>query len=441
MTEGIRSVRIPLWTVPICYSIAAFAGGLILPRVETHFLPYIDWGMSASAATAIFSSIASGMITLTGVVFSLAFVMVQFGSTAYSPRLVLWIVRDPVLFHAMGSFTATFLYSLGALSWVDRYGSGKVPFFCSWLAILLLMVSVGLFVALVQRLRILQVGRMLAFTAGRGRKAIESLYRRRGAGPAPDAAGIRGTPVTQVVNHRGPMRTVQAVDAEAMGAVAESNGAVIEVVPAVGDVVLDSLPLLRIHGSSRNIPEEALLPAIQLGDERTFEQDPKYAIRLLVDIAIRALSPAVNDPTTAIQALDHIEDLLMRLGRCDLDIEAFRDGAGAVRVLVPFPSWDDFLALAFEEIRACGGGSVQVMRRMNALVDDLLSALPEERHAALLNQRERLTALVERSFASPGERMEASIGDRQGLGGPGRLTGSGRRRAIAPASAEMGDPR
>ena len=423
MSAGLKNMRMPLWAIPVGYSIAALAGGLVLPRVESLLLPQIAAGVSAPAAMAVFSSIASGMIALTGIVFSLAFVMVQFSATAYSPRLVLWIVRDPVLFHAMGAFTGTFLYSLGALAWVDRYGSGRVPFFSTWLAVLLLLVSVGLFVALVQRLGILQVHRMLKFSAGRGREAIDSLYRSRGAVAVVDADGIRGTPVTQVVNHVGPLSTIQAVDREAMGAIAESNGAVIEVVPAVGDIVVDSMPLLRIHAAVRAVPEEALRAAVQLGDGRTFEQDPMYAIRLLVDIAIRAVSPAVNDPTTAVQALDHIEDLLVRLGRRDLDIGAFRDRAGAVRVLVPCPKWDDFLALALDEIRVCGGGSVQVVRRMKALIDDLLSALPEERHSALLHHGELLGAMVERSFASRTERLEASIGDRQGLGGPGRLTG------------------
>ena len=95
-----------------------------------------------------------------------------------------------------------------------------------------------------------------------------------------------------------------------------------------------------------------------MGEERTFEQDPKYAIRLLVDIAIKALSPAINDPTTAVQALDQIEDLLLRLGRRRLEIGEFRDRDGQLRLVVPSPTWEDFLRLAFDEIRYCGARSV-----------------------------------------------------------------------------------
>lgn len=85
-----------------------------------------------------------------------------------------------------------------------------------------------------------------------------------------------------------------------------------------------------------------MLNGIELGAERTFEQDPKYAIRLLVDIAIKALSPAINDPTTAVQALDQIEDLLLRLGRRRLEIGSFRDQEGKFRVVVSFSKLEGF---------------------------------------------------------------------------------------------------
>ena len=109
------------------------------------------------------------------------------------------------------------------------------------------------------------------------------------------------------------------------------------------------------------LPEAALRRAVQLQRERTFEQDPKYALRLLVDIAIKALSPAINDPTTAVQALDHIEDLLRRLASRRLDVGQVQDGDGTLRLIFPTPTWGDFLMLAFDEIRFCGATSLQVM--------------------------------------------------------------------------------
>ena len=101
------------------------------------------------------------------------------------------------------------------------------------------------------------------------------------------------------------------------------------------------------------LPEQALLRAVQVGRERTFEQDPKYPMRLLVDIAIKALSPAINDPTTAVQAIDQIEDLLRRLGG-ELDAGGVADAQGVLRLVFPTPTWEDYLALAFDEIRQYG---------------------------------------------------------------------------------------
>jgi uncharacterized membrane protein len=99
---------------------------------------------------------------------------------------------------------------------------------------------------------------------------------------------------------------------------AEAGDAVVEMTAAVGDTLMDLAPLLRVRGARQPLDETALRRAIQAGDERTFDQDPEYAVRLVVDIAIKALSPAINDPTTAVQALDQIEDVLLRIGRCHL---------------------------------------------------------------------------------------------------------------------------
>jgi uncharacterized membrane protein len=202
------------------------------------------------------------------------------------------------------------------------------------------------------------------------------------------------------------------------------SGGIFEIVSSVGETVVEGTPLLRVHGGKVKINELDLRKTVEMGAERTFEQDPKYAIRLLVDIAIKALSPAINDPTTAVQALDQIEDLLLRLGRRRLEIGAMRDSKGALKVVIPGPTWEDFIILAFDEIRICGSRSVQVMRRMKALASDLITALPPERHASLRHYRERLNATIVRSFEDVLEQQEASIEDRQGLGGPRRVPAS-----------------
>ncbi len=134
--------------------------------------------------------------------------------------------------------------------------------------------------------------------------------------------------------------------------------------------------------------------------ERTFEQDPKYPLRLLVDIAIKAFSPAINDPTPAVEALDQIEDLLRRLGRRELDAGYAGDETGALRVIYPTPTWEDYLTLAFDETRQYGATSVQVMRRLRSALFDLAEAAPvPERRLAVQRYIEHLNLAVEHHIA------------------------------------------
>src|SRR6516165_5673392 len=164
------------WFVPMLSAGGALLVSFIVPRLADNLLPGFVSNVSVNAAIGFYSAIASGMMALTAIVFSLTFVMVQFSASAYSPRLVLWISRDPVISHAIGVFTATFLYALAALAWVDRGGSDRVPLVGVVVVGLLLIVSVMMFISLIQRLGMLQVNRMLIFTGDQGRKVIENLY-------------------------------------------------------------------------------------------------------------------------------------------------------------------------------------------------------------------------------------------------------------------------
>jgi uncharacterized membrane protein len=390
--------------------------GGTFPRIEHFFLPDLVSTMSAASAMSVCSSIASGMIALTGIVFSLTFLMVQFSATAYSPRLVVWVSRDPVVSHALGVFISTFLYALIMLAWVDRNSSGRVPFISSWMVVGLLVASMAMFIALIERITLLQINRMLVFTGNQGRKSIEELYPVRSA-PAESAVidYERKNPI-QTITYSGGPGVVQSIQLKQLVNLAAKSGAVMEVLVTVGDAVVEMTPLLRVFETRNALDENTLRQAIAIGNERTFEQDPKFAIRIIVDIAIKALSPAVNDPTTAVQAIDQIEDLLLRLGNHSLEIGAFRDKDGRLRLIVPFPNWDDFLQLSLAEIRQYGADSVQVMRRMKALVRNLQSLLPEERRPALQRWEQSLNQTISRSFEELADRIAASVADRQGLG-------------------------
>ena len=422
ISHKVQIPEVPNWCIPFAYAFSAILLGLTLPRIEARFLPHWDAGLSPQVAMVLYSAVAQGMITLTGIVFSLAFVMVQFSATAYSPRLVLWMSRDPLVSHALGVFTATFLYALAALAWVDRQSTGKVPFLSGWLVIGWLVASMGVFVGLVQSLSRLQINRVLAFTGDFARKIIDVMY-----APLPRSKAMPGSvdlqlkPVTQSVTYHGPPRTIQSLDLRALMALAEIADATIEMRSGVGDTLVQGTPMLRIYrateaGATEGIDVRLLKRAVRTGAQRTFEQDPKYSIHLLADIAIRALSPAVNDPTTAVQALDQIEDLLLRLGRRNLEIGEIRNAAGTLRLVIPVPTWDDFLDLAFSQIRSYGATSMQVMRRMSALLSDLIEALPEERRPGLRHQQKRLDAQISQSFPDIEDQNEASEEDREGFG-------------------------
>ena len=314
-------VHISPWLVPMIYAVTAIVAGMVLPRLENLLFPHLKAELSIDSAIALYSSIASGMMALTGIVFSLTFLMVQFSATAYSPRLVMWIARDPILSHALGVFSATFLYAIAALSWLDRGNSRKVLFISAWTVIALLLASVGMFITLIQRVGLLQINRMLLFIANQGRGVIDKLYGQLDLPSSkPQAPSkIKAMPL-QILLHQGRPQSLQEINIEKLVHIARQHDSRIEVVAAVGDTALEGTALIHIFGGDGQIPEMELRNALELGDERTFAQDPKYAIRLLVDIAIRALSPAVNDPTTAVQALDQIGDLLSRLGQRRLEI-------------------------------------------------------------------------------------------------------------------------
>jgi len=402
---------------PLLYAVGAVALGMALPRFEAAFLPDLTAPMGTGPAIAILSAIASGMLPLTGLVFSLAFVMVQFSATAYSPRLVAWFAGSAMMSHSLGVFTATFLYAVAALAWVDRGGTGKVPLLTVWFAIALLLVSVVFFVLLVEKVTMLQISRVLAYAGDRGREVIERDYAPLGeGGPEVGGSAAELPAVRQVVLHRGGPAAIQKVDLPRLVALAEREGAVIAMAWAVGDTVVEGMPILRVHGEGRPIAEVRLRRLVRLGAERSFEQDPKYAIRILVDIAIKALSPAINDPTTAVQALDQVEDLLLRLGRVDLSAGRVRDARGSLRLVLPVPRWEDFLVLAFDEIRYCGASSIQVMRRMRALLQDLKGHVPPERRPALQRYLERVDSGIRRTFEDVDDRKDALEEDRQGLG-------------------------
>jgi uncharacterized membrane protein len=174
----------PIWLIPIIYAVVSIACSLVLPRIESEYFAAYTFGASVASAQAFLSAAASGTMALTGIVFAITFVMAQFSAIAYSPRLVLWFARDQTLFHSLGIFVATFLYSLATLAWVDRGGSGRVPLFSTLLVGVLLIISVLLFSWMVQRISDLQITNVLQLVGDKGRERIREMFEGPDQGPA-----------------------------------------------------------------------------------------------------------------------------------------------------------------------------------------------------------------------------------------------------------------
>lgn len=408
--------QVRIWIVPALYIIGAVALSRLVPLIQ-----YDIFGstvFSPGTATAMLSAVSSGMIAFTGFGFSLSFVLIQSGNTTYSPRLAGLFLQDAVVRHSLGMFIATFIYSLLTLTMVDVLLTGHLLDYAVLLVLLCLLASMVMFLALIQRFTLLQVNNILNMLGDRGRNAIAHLYPVM-FDPAKEVLPLDKQslpPVTQTIGYQGSPATLLDVNLAALTRLARDAGGLIEMDYAVGDTVSGGAPFLRIRGATKELPHINLRRLVDLGSQRTIEQDPKYAIRLIVDIAVRALSPAMNDPSTAVQALDQLDDLLRRVVQRHIGREIICDSEGIPRVVYPLPEWQDFLSLAFDEIRIYGTGSLQVMRRLRAVLEDLEDAAPPPRKPAVRSYRDRVANSILRAFADPQDQLNAGLSDRQGIG-------------------------
>jgi uncharacterized membrane protein len=396
--------------------IVAIAVGLILPRLETHYRWNDGISYDVGTAQATLGAIAAGMITLTGFVLTAVTLIVQ-TVQSQSPRLMRMVDRTdktPILF---GTFTATFTFALVALSQVR---ANAVPNVSVLVSLLLLLVSVGLLLRLLATFRTtLTTGGLARAVGDQLRGVIDRMYPVRFDPASTAAPGSDGQPQAApswLIRHVGGPGIFQAFDELAAVRLAASTGTEIRFIPAVGDFLVSGAKLAAGTGPA---PDAAKLRSlVRIGLLRTLEQDPAYGIRLLVDIAIRALSPAVNDPTSAVQALDQLDDALQRLARRSLGDGRLHAGDGRVLVRFPAPRWDAFVALAVDEIIVYGAGSIQVTRRLRAVLDDLLASAPPSRRKPVSARIATLQRAVRSALADETIATEAMEPDHQGIGSP-----------------------
>ena len=411
-----------IWPISALIVAACVAAALILPSIERHegWTVGIQWDPSTAQATL--AAIAGGMITLTGFVFTAVTLIIQTLQTQ-SPRLLLALDRSdrtPVLF---GVFSGGAAYALVVLS---RVTTDFVPSLSVTLAIALVLLAIGLFLRLLVTMRTsLNPGGLVRIVGDRLRDTIDRFHPAPESAPesAPELApGPAGgwdearTSERREVSFRGNPGVFQSFDERAVVRLADAAGAVIEFTPAVGDFVAQGTVIAVVHGG-RPIRERALTRYIHVGPDRTLEQDPAYGVRLLADVAVRALSPAVNDPTSAVQTLDQLDDILHRLVTRSLGEGMLLGRSGVIRVRYRAPQWESYLALALDEIRIYGRASLQVMRRMRALLLDLALVAPADRMPAIQRRLEALDRAAGR-LSDHMDVQDALVPDRQGLGSP-----------------------
>jgi len=227
-----------------------------------------------------------------------------------------------------------------------------------------------------------------------------------------------GDPVLMVTSGRAG--SIQAVNVRGLVTWASRHNHLLAMQAAVGDFVTTGQHLIAVFGDGAAPAKTNRLHAmIALGAERTVEQDAAFAIRIMADIAVKALSAAINDPTTAVQALDHLGNVLRLLGATPLHGPlTFRDTEGTPRLLMPGRTWADYLTLAVTEIREYGSTSIQVMRRLRAMLEDLQESVRPEHRPAVAAEIAKLDATTATGFAGSVDENQARARDRQGIGGP-----------------------
>ena len=410
------SVGSSLWFVPVMCVLAGVAisfGTIALDRAFNYgAIPQVIVGRPTSA-TAILSTIAVSMVSLAALVLTITMVVVQLAMGQFSPRIVQRILRDKPSQLAIGLFVATFVHAVLTIrEVVDRGdGTGRVPGIAVATSYVLVVASIAALVIYVHHIgQSLRVSALIELVGHETRKLVDRQYSEVGPSVAIDPQAPR------VIEAR-KSGVVTMIATEALVAEAGRADCVIELVPSLGAFVPAGGALFLVHGGTSALDEDVLHAALSLKLEPTLDEDVAYGMRLLVDIAERSLSESpFQDPTTAVQAIDRLHDILRQLARRPFPDGRIQDDRGRLRLVMQTMTWDDYVHLAVDEIRMAGAGSPQVSRRLVAALTDLRRmALPDRIHV-LDEQLELLRAGVQQNMTNERDIQLALAPDREGLG-------------------------
>ena len=410
-------LRSSFWFYPSFAVLLAWLFG----KLVISFVPDVEWPSydqsDIDGLRALMGLFSSSMLTFIVYAVSALLLAVQLASGQTTPRLIRLTFGRWQMKFATSAFVFAFGVTLVALANTNDESRHAVIIM---LAVAGNVASIPIFFWFVQEVGLgLRPIAVLQHIFGEAKDAMDSVYvgafdpARPEANEADELAGRE----SRVVRRTGLSGTFLAFGSRDMAALATRTGCTIELIPQVGDFVSTDDPLARIYPPDAAVDEAAINALAVFGPERTMRQDPMFGFRIMVDIASRALSPAVNDPTTAVVAIDQIHRLLRYAGNKALGGGHVRDLAGNLRLVFPTPNWDDIVALAVTEVRQYGASSTQVARRLRAMLEHLVDRLPPQRAAALEQEMQLLARSVEHGFAEAEDRRRASVADFQGLGG------------------------
>ncbi len=320
--------------------------------------------------------------------FSITIVVLQLTSSQFSPRVLRTFLRDRLTQAALGVFVATFVYAVLVLRTVRSTSEDPfVPALSTTVGVGLLLLSVGMFVAYIHHVATtIQVSSILERIGRETRAAIDRRFPPAGRPAGRDTPPL--LPDASAVLPASRSGALVRVDEAGLVQAAFDADVVLRLRVRLGEHVPQGAPLLEVLGDAQRLDAGQALAAIRLARDRTLEQDVAFGFRQLVDIADRALSPGINDPTTAVQALDELHDLLRRLVTRRLPPDRHTDGGGALRLVTPAEEFRDYLALALDEIDHYGADSLQVQQRVRRLLEDLEAAARSEHRPAMVERRQ-----------------------------------------------------
>jgi len=404
-----------MWVVPLSAYVASFVLIRILGRLDDWLGWSWGWTIEVGAVQTGLQIFIAAMLSFIVFTFGSLLVAIQVASAQLSPRIIATtLLRDNTLRIIVALFMLTMAFNTGVLMRTQA----KVPYLLLTAALVLSAGSIAAFLYLIDyAARLLRPVSIVWRVGENGLAVLEQVYPVPIRGlhkPSPPPAPLEA-PVREIL-HDGTSGIVLALDLKRLRKEAERTDGIIEFAHRVGDFVAVGEPLFLLHGGAAEANDALLRGAVAFGPERTMEQDATFAFRVIVDIAIKALSSAINDPTTAVLAIDQLHRLLRAVGRRHLHDDVIRDAHGVQRVVLRTPNWEDFVALSCREIRLYGVANFQVARRLRAMLENLLRTLPEARAPALREEVELLDWALDQLHLAPRDLALARTPDLQGLG-------------------------